>query len=156
LVWKSGGGVGSAKIWSQQLNPTGTAFAANTSPAQLLGPDQAWEGGTVEAPDMVTAGGRYFLFYSGNNWSSPNYAVGAATCAGPLGPCTDTSSQPLLSTGAGADGPGGESVFADTSGSYWIAFHAYIPGSVGYPNSRDLFLRRLDLSGSAPVVGPAG
>jgi hypothetical protein len=155
LLWKSGGGDGSAKIWSQQLDSTGTALAANTSPTQLLGPDQAWQGGTVEAPDMVTTGGRYFLFYSGNNWSSANYAVGVATCASPVGPCTDLSSQPLLSSGPGADGPGGESVFADTSGSYWIAFHAYIPGSVGYPNSRDLFLRRLDLSGSVPVVGSA-
>ena len=49
-------------------------------------------------------------------------------------------------------GPGGESVFTDTSGTAWIAFDAYLPGAVGFPNSRDLYLRRLDLTGSLPVV----
>jgi len=53
-------------------------------------------------------------------------------------------------------GPGGESVFADMTGAYWIAFHAWVPGAVGFPNSRDLYLRRLNVSGSAPVVAAAG
>ncbi len=155
LVWKSGSSGGSDKIWSEELNSNGLGFMANTSPVALLGPDQPWEGGTVEGPDLVVTGGRYFLFYSGNDWSSANYAVGVATCTGPLGPCSDAASaQPILSGGAGEDGPGGESVFMDTSGSYWIAFHAYVPGAVGYPNSRDLFIRRLDVSGPTPVVGP--
>ena len=82
LVWKSGG-PGSSKIWSEQLAPSGTAFAPGASPTSLLVPDQAWEGGTVEAPDLVTTGGRYFLFFSGNDWNSANYAVGVATCIGP-------------------------------------------------------------------------
>ena len=155
LLWKSGG-PGSSKIWSEQLDPSGTSFAPGLIPTQLLVPDQPWEGGTVEAPDLVTTGGRYFLFFSGNDWGSANYAVGVATCAGPLGPCTNSSSQPLLASGAGVDGPGGESVFADATGSYWIAFDGYIPGAVGYPNSRDLFLRRLDLSGPAPIVEESG
>ncbi len=156
LEWKSNGGTGPATIWSEQLDPAGTGFAANATPAQLLQPDQAWEAGVVEAPDLVTSGGRYFLFYSGNNWDSANYAVGVATCTGPLGPCTKPLSQPILASSQSAEGPGGESVFTDTSGSYWIAFHAWIPGAVGYPHSRDLFLRRLDLSGAVPVLEPPG
>jgi hypothetical protein len=155
LLWKSGSGGSSDKIWAEQLNANGLAFTANTSPVALLGPNQPWEGGVAEAPDLVVAGGRYFLFYSGNDWSSPYYAVGVATCSGPLGPCSNAASPgPILSSGAGAEGPGGESVFTNGTGSYWIAFHAYIPGAVGYPNSRDLFIRQLDLSGPTPVVGP--
>jgi hypothetical protein len=53
-------------------------------------------------------------------------------------------------------GPGGESVFADTAGNFWIAFHAWLPGAVGFPNSRDLSLRRLSFSGSAPSVATSG
>ncbi len=155
LVWKSGG-TGHATIWSEQLNPTGTGFAPKTSPAQLLVPDQAWEAGVVEAPDLVTSGGRYFLFYSANNWNSANYAIGVATCAGPLGPCTKPSSRPILASSSTIKGPGGESVFTDTSGSYWMAFHAWTRGAVRYPHSRDLYLRRLDLSGANPVLTPAG
>jgi Glycosyl hydrolases family 43 len=156
LQWKSNGGTGPATIWSEQLDPAGTGFAANATPGPLVEPDQAWEGGVVEAPDMVTSGGRYFLFYSGNNWDSGDYAVGVATCTGPLGPCTKPLSQPILASSSSMQGPGGESVFTDASGSYWVAFDAWIPGAVGYPHSRDLFLRQLDLSGATPVVEPAG
>jgi Glycosyl hydrolases family 43 len=156
LEWKSNGGTGPATIWSEQLDPAGTGFAANVAPVQLLQPDQGWESGVVEAPDLVTSGGRYFLFYSGNNWEGADYAVGVATCTGPLGPCAKPLSQPILTSGSAMEGPGGESVFADASGSYWVAFAAWIPGAVGYPHSRDLFLRRLDLSGPTPVLQPAG
>jgi beta-xylosidase len=85
-----------------------------------------------------------------------DYAVGVAVCTGPLGPCSEPSSTPILSSDAHLEGPGGASVFFDTSGSPWIAFHAWSPGAVGYPNSRSLYLRRLDLSGPVPVVEPAG
>ncbi len=152
LDWKSGG-PGNSRLWSQALDTTGKAFAFASRPAEMLVPDRSWQGGTVEAPDMVTAGGRYFLFYSGNDWNSAAYAVGVATCTGPVGPCVDASPTPILANGNGTAGPGGESVFADSSGSYWIAFHAWVPGAVGFPNSRCLYLRRLSFSGPLPVVG---
>jgi hypothetical protein len=155
LVWKSNGG-GPATIWSQQLNPAGTGFAASTAPAPLLSAGGGWEGGVVEAPDLVLGGGRYVLFYSGNNWNSANYAVGAAYCSGPVGPCSRASSQPILSSATNMTGPGGESVFSDSSGSLWMAFHAWVPGAVGYPHSRALYIRPLNLSGATPVVEPAG
>ncbi|MGO8826840.1 MAG: glycoside hydrolase family 43 protein [Acidimicrobiales bacterium] len=155
LLWKSGG-PGTSKIWSEQLSPGGTAFAAGATPTTLLVPTQEWEAGTVEAPDMVTVAGRYFLFFSGNDWETADYGVGVATCSGPLGPCNDSSPTPILSSGRGVAGPGGESVFADTTGAYWIAFHAWVPGAVGFPNSRDLYLRRLTVSGPTPVVAATG
>ena len=155
LVWKSGG-PGSSEIWSEQLIPSGTAFAAGANASALLVPDQAWESGTVEAPELVTTGGRYYLFYSGNDWNSANYAVGVATCTGPLGPCSDATPRPILSSGPGMVAPGGEWVFADANANFWIAFHAWVPGAVGFPNSRDLYLRRLTFTGLGPVVATPG
>jgi hypothetical protein len=81
--------------------------------------------------------------------------VGVALCSGPLGPCTEPWAQPILANDADVVGPGGESVFTDASGSTWIAFHAWIPTEVGYPHSRELYVRELTLSGSEPVVGPS-
>jgi hypothetical protein len=155
LLWKSGG-PGNSKIWSEQLKLTGTAFAPGATATGLLVPVRPWESGTVEAPDLVEANGHYFLFFSGNNWNSANYAIGVAVCTGPLGPCLDSSPQPLLASGPGAEGPGGPSVFMDTAGSWWMAFHAWAPGAVGFPHSRALYLRRLDMSGELPAVQPAG
>jgi Glycosyl hydrolases family 43 len=152
LVWKSGG-PGSSAIWSEQLAPSGTSFPTGTNPTLLLTPGQAWESGTVEAPDLVENQGHYDLFFSGNDWNSANYGVGVAACSGPLGPCTSAVDNPILAGGFGIEGPGGESVFADSSGQFFIAFHAWVSGAVGFPNSRDLYIRSLNVAGAVPTVG---
>ncbi len=155
LEWKTNGTNNQpARLWSEQLAPSGTAVIG-TGPSELLTADLGWEGGVIEAPDLVLTSGRYLLFYSGNNWDTANYAVGVASCSGPLGPCTEPWTQPILSGDASEVGPGGESVFFDGSGSGWIAFHAWLPTGVGYPHSRELYIRRLNLSGPEPVVEPS-
>ena len=155
LIWKSNGGGGISAIWSQQLDATGRAFVPGSAPVQLLVPDQAWEGGIVEAPDLVASGGRYFLFYSGNSWKTADYATGVAVCSGPLGPCTKPLSEPILGSGSNIKGPGGASVVTDGAGTPWIAFHAWSPDAVGFPNNRSLYVRRLSLTGPTPVLLPA-
>jgi hypothetical protein len=155
LEWKSNGNRDHpATIWSAPLNVTGTGFAAS-APTELLADNLPWEAGVIEAPDLVLSGGHYFLFYSGNQWNSANYAVGVAVCRGPLGPCSNLSSQPILSSGTDMAGPGGETIFTDAAGNPWIAFDAWVPGAVGYPNSRALYLRQLNLGGAIPAVAPA-
>ena len=156
LEWKSNGGPHQpAVLWSEQLNAPGTEFAGS-APSPMLASDDGWDAGVIEAPDLVLFQGRYLLFYSENNWNSSAYAVGWTTCKGPLGPCTEPLSKPIFTSGADIAGPGGESVFTDSSGSVWMAFAAWIPGEVGYPNSRAFYLRRLNLSGSSPVIEPTG
>ena len=156
LVWKSNGGGGNSAIWSQQLEATGTAFTVGSAPVQLLVPDQSWEGGVVEAPNLVANGWRYFLFYSGNSWKTADYAIGVSECISPLGPCTKPLSGPILGSGSNVKGPGGASVFIDGAGTAWIAFHAWSPGAVGFPNNRSLYLRRISLSGTTPALLPTG
>ena len=154
LVWKSQGGGGQpSTLWSQQLNATGTGLVPGVA-TPLLAPSLAWQGGVVEGPSMVLAGGQYLLFYSANNWETSDYAIGVARCTGPLGPCTESSSQPLLASQPAFSGPGGPSVFTDPSGNLHMAFHAWLPGKVGYPNSRLLFIRQISLAGSTPSIVP--
>ena len=50
-------------------------------------------------------------------------------------------------------GPGGPDVFTDSQGNLWLAFAAWLPGKVGYPNSRPLFLRRITITGGSAQVG---
>ena len=151
LVWKSQGTTGAAPtIWSEQLAPDGSSTAG--PPVALLQPDQAWEGGIVEAPSLALVNGTYYLFFSGNNWDSASYAVGVAVCTGPAGPCTEPLGGPILASGSGLAGPGSTSVFTDTGGQVELAFDAYLPDAVGYPHSRLLFLRSLSFSGGLPSV----
>ena len=153
LVWKSQGSGGQpATLWSQQLTADGTGLVPGVA-TPLLAADQAWQGGVVEGPSMALVGGQYLLFYSANNWKTAAYAVGVAHCAGPLGPCQDLSTTPLLASQSDFSGPGGPSVFADGAGHLWMAFHAWRPGEVGYPNSRVLFVLPLTVNGGGVTVG---
>jgi hypothetical protein len=152
LTWKSQGtGSQPPTIWAQALATDGTTVATG-APTQLLQPDAAWQGGVVEGPDMVDLDGQYELFFSGNDWTTASYGVGVAACVGPLGPCPVSAAPPILASQPSFSGPGGETVFTDAQGTMWMAFHAWLPGKVGYPHSRVLFIRRLSLAGGVPTV----
>jgi hypothetical protein len=156
LAWKSNGAGGQpATIWAQALDPQGTALTG-AGPTELLRPTEAWEGSVVEAPSMVAVDGSYFLFYSGNNWDSGNYAIGVAHCAGVLGPCGKPLAGPLFGSQTNLEGPGGETVFTDGQGQLEMAFSAWLPGAVGYPHPRLLFTRPLVVTDGLPVVTQTG
>jgi hypothetical protein len=156
LVWKSNGGSGQpATIWAEALASSGTALARRSTPVALLQPSQPWEGSVVEGPFMWSApGGGYDLFYSANNWNSASYAIGVAVCSGPLGACAKPLPGPLYASQPTLEGPGGPSVFADSAGNAWLAFHAWLPGAVGYPNARLLFMRPLASLSALPSAVP--
>ncbi|MGO9456013.1 MAG: glycoside hydrolase family 43 protein [Acidimicrobiales bacterium] len=127
LVWR-----GPDAIWSQPLSADGQSLATNSQPSRLTERQQGWES-TVENPEMVLADGLYYLFFSGGTWQGPSYAVGYALCAGPTGPCGQPSDRPILGTTASVVGPGGENVFQDGAGQWWMAYAAWTAGDVGYP-----------------------
>ena len=157
LTWKSNGGGGQpSTIWAEALSPSGITPARHTSPTAMLVPSQPWEASVVEGPFMWSSGGSYYLFYSGNDWNSASYAIGVAVCRGPLGPCSKPLAGPFFASQPNLSGPGGASVFRDPRGNAWIAFHAWLPDAVGYPNARLLFVRPLSSLGSLPSAFPAG
>jgi len=150
LLWKSDENHvrchGSPRIWAQELTADGLDLVG--APVALLGTDRAWEGPLVEGPSMTLRAGVHYLFYSANWYESANYAVGYATCASPLGPCTKmTTSGPLLASDAELLGPGGQEPFDDPSGNLWLAFHAWSAPRATYADGgvRALRLKRLAL-----------
>jgi beta-xylosidase len=147
LVWKQD----PSTIMGQALSADGRSLAG--SPAALLHASQPWEAGIVEGPSLVAAGGRVYLFYSGNQWQGANYAIGYAVCQSPLGPCLDTPG-PWLSSGGNVEGPGGPEFFTDTSGQTWMSCAAWISGQVGYPQgARNLFVLRVTFPDGVPTAG---
>jgi hypothetical protein len=115
-------------IWSQPLSADGLRLLG--APTEIFSPDEAWQNAIVEAPQMVLVQGAYYLFYSGGWFNQTSYAVGVARCAGPLGPCHDTSSSPLLASDAQGAGPGEESVFSNGAGIWML----YTPWCSTLPN----------------------
>ena len=149
LLWKNYGAIDG--IVAHELSADGLSLVGETQ--VLLEADHGWEGGLVEGPSMTAApDGRYYLFYSANDWAGPNYAVGYAVCDSPLGPCTKAPGPWLASTDK-AQGPGGQEVFTDEQGQFWLVLHAWVGGKVGYPQgARNLFVLQLDFVNGVPVA----
>jgi beta-xylosidase len=154
MVWKSDQNIGGAttptKMWSQRLSGDGTTLLG--TPSFLLSPDEPWQGTIVEAPDMVEVGGTYWVVYSGNWFNQPAYAIGAARCAGPAGPCHDTSPEPLLASNFQGQGPGEASVFHDAAG-YWLLYSPWrslAPYAIDPP--RPVYVTRIGFGPSGPYL----
>jgi hypothetical protein len=73
-----------------------------------------------------------------------------------LGPCVKAAAGPLLRSQSNFEGPGGASVFTDTQGNLEMAFQAWLPGAVGYPHMRLLFVRPLTVAAGIPRVQSPG
>jgi len=120
-------------IYGQRLASDGLSLSSE--PVSLLTNDKRWEAHVIESPTMVRNGAHYVLFFSANHFGweehqrlSP-YAMGYATCDGPMGPCTDAPNNPILysynSREAGClSGPGHQAVF-ESGGRQFIVFHAH-------------------------------
>lgn len=156
LLWKNDGNCCGVPVhlYSQQLSSDGITLRGK--PARLLTNDASWEGNLIEAPFIWEHSGKYYLFFSANDYASFSYAVGYATCKGPLGPCTDGSGNPILSSKCQAAGPGGETIVADAAGQTWMLYHAWKASAVDDSTvGRQLWMDRLDWKNGKPVVhGP--
>jgi len=152
LLWKSEDETvgGRATLWSAPLAATGLALAGG--PHALLSAERPWEHRTVEGPAMVGSAGGYHLVYSGSSWGGPDYGVGHARCAGPLGPCRRSADGPFLRSFGDAVGAGGAEVLRGAPGQLWLVFHAWTAPHVGFPNRRTLRMAVLDLAGGVPRV----
>jgi beta-xylosidase len=92
----------------------------------VLQPESAWEkraGHVTEGPWVLKRGGRYYLLYSGSGADTPDYAVGYATAASPLGPFERAAHNPILQRGEGLFGPGHGSALRDRAGQWWYVYH---------------------------------
>ena len=60
----------------------------------VLANDLDWEGHLIEGPFVSHQDGRYWLFYAGNDFSTPSYGIGVAVADHPLGPYTQAGQAP--------------------------------------------------------------
>jgi beta-xylosidase len=131
LLWKSDANSRGGQTWlyNQRLSPDGLALEGE--PVRLITADTRWEGVLVEAPTLWKHEGRYYLFYSANDYASRNYAVGYAVAERPEGPYAKADENPILKTtlGAGIVGPGGQDIQVGSDGKTYMLFHTWTPGA---------------------------
>lgn len=154
MVWKSDNdhqldGTGHTWIWSQRLAPGGLHLVGPRY--RLLTANRAWEGRIVEAPAFLYKQGVYWLFFSGNWFNQPYYAIGVARCVTVHGPCTQPLDRPWLASGPQGQGPGEESVFVGPKGNPWLLYAPWCYGCDG-TTSRPVAILRIRFDQWGPYV----
>jgi arabinan endo-1,5-alpha-L-arabinosidase len=109
----------------------------------VLTNDLDWEGHLIEGPFVTLQDSRYWLFYAGNDFSTPSYGIGVAVADHVLGPYAKQS-EPLLRSTREWTAPGHASVAPGLDGRPQLFFHAFHPGTGGYNAFRALLTVGLD------------
>jgi hypothetical protein len=128
-------------------------------PALAAPPDQPGVGGQRHREPVAhrTTRGRWLLFYSGNEWTTADYATGVAFCDGPRGPCHKSPHNPVLRSHGSILGPGGADAFAGDDGILRLAYHHWTHPHVGYPSDPGATApTRRPVPGCAPARASAG
>ncbi|MGZ8286249.1 MAG: glycoside hydrolase family 43 protein [Allosphingosinicella sp.] len=139
-------------IYAQRIGPDGESFLGE--PAVVLANDQEWEGHLIEGPWVTRQKGRYWLFYAGNDFSTPAYGIGVAVADHPLGPYSKQP-EPLLRSTRTWTAPGHASVAQGLDGEPQLFFHAFHPGTGGYNVFRALLTAKLAFGDSGVRILPA-
>jgi len=139
-------------IFAQRIAEDGESLLGE--PKVVLANDLDWEGHLIEGPWVTRQDGRYWLFYAGNDFSTPAYGIGVAIADGPLGPYVKQE-EPLLRSTREWTAPGHASVAPGLDGRPQLFFHAFHPGTGGYNVFRALLTVGLSFEGERVTLRPA-
>ena len=131
-------------IHAQRLASDGRSLEGTET--VVLANDLDWEGHLIEGPFVTLQDGRYWMFYAGNDFSTPAYGIGVAVADHPLGPYRKREA-PLLQSNKEWWAPGHASVAPGLDGRPQLFFHAFFPGRCGYNAFRALLTVGLDFAG---------
>ncbi len=127
-------------IHARRLAPDGRSLVGEER--IVLANDLDWEGHLIEGPFVTRQQGRYWMFYAGNDFSTPAYGIGVAVADHPLGPY-EKQPEPLLKSTREWWAPGHASVAPGADGRPQLFFHAFFPEQAGYNAFRALLTVRL-------------
>lgn len=121
---------GGNKIFVAEMNEDLSAIKPETL-KECITASETWENTAnatwpvTEGPSIIKHNGVYYLFYTANDYRNPDYAVGYATSASPLGPWTKYSGNPILSKKLlGINGTGHGDFFKKAKQLYYV-FHTH-------------------------------
>jgi hypothetical protein len=131
-------------VYAQELDPDNLQLRGGRT--VVLENDQDWEAHLIEGIWVEQQADRFYMFYSGNDFSTPEYGTGVAVAAAPLGPYRKME-RPLLHSTAEWVGPGHPSVAPGPDGEPWLFLHAFFPGQAGYKKFRALLAVSVEFDG---------
>ena len=140
-----------APIHAQRLAADGRSLIGEEH--VVLSNDLDWEGHLIEGPFVTKQDGRYWMFYAGNDFSTPAYGIGVAVADHPFGPYRKRA-EPLLRSSCDWWAPGHASVAPGVDGRPQLFFHAFFPKKCGYNAFRALLTVGLEFAAEEVRIRP--
>lgn len=107
----------------------------------------------TEGPTVINHDGKYYLFYSANDFRNPDYAVGYAIADSPEGPWVKHP-EPIISRhNTGLPGSGHGDIFTDKNGGLKYVFHSHNSQSEVSP--RKTYIVDLTIDSTGIHIDPA-
>lgn len=135
-----------------------------SSPTLCLFPSQQWEGLTsmkarsTEGITVFKYDNTYYMMYSANHYTDPNYGIGYATAEQPLGMWTKYPDNPILQkdTTLQVSGPGHNSIIRSPDDKEWfIVYHTHAdPTNPSGRRVLNIDRMVIDKQGKISVIGP--
>jgi hypothetical protein len=136
-------------IFAQQLSTDGSRLVGEQ--VTIIKNDLAWEAHLVEGMWVTKQSGKFYLFYTGNDFSTNQYGIAVAIAESHLGPYRKME-MPLLQSTASWWAPGHPSLVKGPDSKPLLFLHAYFPGEAGYKEFRALLAIGLAFSEHAVVL----
>lgn len=141
-------------VWVAELNEDLLTLKPETM-AECIRPTQPWErkeGRVNEGPYVIRHEGRYYLFYSGNGYTSQEYGVGFAVADHPTGPWEKFEGNPILQSPDTLRGVGHGAFFKDKKGDLHYVYHAHNSRQKVHP--RMVYINRCEFVQEATASYP--
>lgn len=120
VYWKEDGG--NTRIFGQEVDQAGTGLIGSRQ--VVLQKGLSWEGAKgIEATWVMKKNGQYYMFYSGELYSSDAYAIGVARSGSPLAGFSKKG-DPILRSSNRWKGPGHNST-VQVGASDYMVYHAW-------------------------------
>jgi len=149
LIWKNDGNSRGQDtwLWIQSLSSGGLKLQGE--PQRLIKQDQSWEGSLIEGPTVWKYDGKYYLFYSANDYGNCNYAMGYAVADSVTGPYVKPRQGAWVASTSQICGPGGEDIMIGPDGETWMVYHMWQKGPHSY---RSMAIARLAWRSGVPYL----
>ena len=122
-------------VYVQKLSADGSQLVGNKM--LIIENDQPWESHLVEGMWVTKHHNKYYLFYSGNDFSTDQYGIGVAIADSASGPFKKMP-VPIFKSTKEWWAPGHPSVAIGPDGRHYLFMHAYFPHKAGYKEFRAL------------------
>lgn len=141
-----------------EFNPT--TFLLKGEPVACFRNTEKWEdtgaypsAPIMEGPTVIKFDGTYYMYYSANHYLSPDYAVGYATAASPMGPWTKHPASPILHRNiVGERGSGHGDIFFDNEGNIRYVYHVHHNDTRANPRRTRIITLNVDKSKGHPYT----